>query len=100
MRFVQAVSNSRVEQECFRCETPFLRHFYITNAIILPRQARDKHRESSTQKERVDALFAGWFPEKIAKTHSSNFGLTIYSEIAPLVRKETAGRVSSVCLSV
>jgi hypothetical protein len=98
MRFVQAVSNSRVEQECFRCETPFLRHFYITNAIILPRQALDKHRESSTQK-RVDALFAGWFPEKIAPPHS-NFGLTIYSEIAPLVRKETAGRVSSVCLSV
>eukprot|EP01046_Picozoa_sp_COSAG06_P029484 COSAG06_NODE_2735_length_6368_cov_19.977987_5_plen_110_part_00 len=27
--------------------------------IILPRQARDKHRESSTRKERLRAFFAG-----------------------------------------
>eukprot|EP01045_Picozoa_sp_COSAG04_P051803 COSAG04_NODE_21742_length_368_cov_0.992565_1_plen_60_part_10 len=26
--------------------------FHANNAIILPRQARDKHRESSTQKKR------------------------------------------------
>jgi hypothetical protein len=36
----------------------FLRHLYI-KTIILPRQARDKHRES-TQK-RVVAFFAGGF---------------------------------------
>jgi hypothetical protein len=51
----------------------------------------------------MDALFAGWFPEKIAPPHSSNFGLTIYSEIAPLVRKEKKQQAEfllSVCLSV
>eukprot|EP01046_Picozoa_sp_COSAG06_P032957 COSAG06_NODE_3330_length_5494_cov_6.154402_6_plen_166_part_00 len=36
-------------------ERPFLRCHFILKMIILPRQARDKHRESSTQKR--DARF-------------------------------------------
>jgi hypothetical protein len=35
-------------------KTAFLSHQYI-KTIILPRQARDKHRESSTQKETFSA---------------------------------------------
>jgi hypothetical protein len=38
----------------------FLRHFYI-NAIILPRQARDKHRENS-KKARFVAVIVGNVP--------------------------------------
>jgi hypothetical protein len=41
-------------------KTPFLRHVYI-KTIILPRQARDKHRESTQKKE---AFFAGCFIEQ------------------------------------
>ena len=44
-----------------RSETPFLYHFYI-KTIILPRQARDKHRES-TQKEGDHLRFLiEWMP--------------------------------------
>jgi hypothetical protein len=46
-------------------KTPFLSHF-IPKTIILPRQARDKHRENSIYKEACCAgaatLGAGWTP--------------------------------------
>jgi hypothetical protein len=39
-------------------KTHLLRHF-VLKTIVLPRQARDKHRENSTQKERLLRVFAG-----------------------------------------
>ena len=37
---------------------PFM-HVYVLKKVILPRQARDKHRESSTQKRRLNRFLAG-----------------------------------------
>jgi hypothetical protein len=37
---------------------PFM-HVYVYKKVILPRQARDKHRESCTQKIRLNRFLAG-----------------------------------------
>ena len=51
------------EPEILGKETPLLRHWY-TKCIILSRQARDKHRESSTQKTEWRFLRSG-LPEHV-----------------------------------
>eukprot|EP01046_Picozoa_sp_COSAG06_P072067 COSAG06_NODE_20913_length_776_cov_2.901034_1_plen_115_part_00 len=46
---VLPVKPHRIEEEKLLRKTAFLRHLYL-KTIILPRQARDKHRESTPKK--------------------------------------------------
>ena len=46
-------------QDAGACAKRLPLSLFRPKTITLPKQARDKHRESSTQKERLRAIFAG-----------------------------------------
>jgi hypothetical protein len=62
-RLAVAAAGAEYSQPCdgarlvLRYETPFSRHF-IRNTINLPRQARDKHRETQKREMRFSAGYA------------------------------------------